>query len=209
MNTRALSFWGVVLAGSLSLFGCENKPPSQPAPVTSTAPVAPAASAAPVAPEIPLLPASEEMASEPVASEPVAIEEAPAGPPPAKAYPPPPAASQETITAPASQLAARLSAGVALAQSLPTGSAMLFSVDYQITAGRLEPSAEYFWIIERTSGAPQSIAVRLSNEGTLQAVSPDWPPGEGPYHSYLMEIPPGGERRQISNRHTMQTTGEY
>ncbi len=62
---------------------------------------------------------------------------------------------------------------------------MGFSVDYQFTAGQPEPNAQYFWIIERTQGAPARQAVRLNAQGTLQGFLGDFRPEHGPFQAHL------------------------
>jgi len=82
-------------------------------------------------------------------------------------------------------LSIQLSAGTALPQTLPDGTAMGFSVDYQFTEGRPDPSARYFWVIERTQGSPARQPVRLEARGTLQGFVNDFRPEHGPFQAHL------------------------
>lgn len=79
----------------------------------------------------------------------------------------------------------RLSAGVALAQTLPTGTAMGFSVDYEFTQGRPNPSSRYVWVIEPAKGQPVKFAGPLANKGTLQVFVPHWRPENGPFRTHI------------------------
>ena len=102
----------------------------------------------------------------------------PAASPPAS--PPPPAAPQRR-TGPA----IRLSAGVALPQSLPTGTAMGMSVDYAFTAGQPQPSLSYVWVIEPAKADPVRQPVQLSRSGTLQAFFTQLRPEHGPFYAHI------------------------
>ena len=94
--------------------------------------------------------------------------------------------------------AIRLSAGVALPQTGPTGRLMSFSIDYQFTHGGPTPEVRYVWVIERTKGKPAAQLVRLKDKGTLRAFIPGWRPEEGPFQTYVEELAKDGSRRRIS-----------
>lgn len=79
----------------------------------------------------------------------------------------------------------QLSAGTALPQTLPDGTAMGFSVDYQFTQGQPEANAQYFWVIERSQGAATKQPVRLQARGTLQGFVTDFRPEQGPFQTHL------------------------
>lgn len=79
----------------------------------------------------------------------------------------------------------RLSAGTALAQTLPEGTTMGFSVDYQFTAGHPDANAQYFWVVERTQGPPAKQPVRLSAQGTLQGFIGGFRPEHGPFQGHI------------------------
>jgi len=116
---------------------------------------------------------------EPVIVPPTAtVPEPPAKPPAATTPAKPPAA-------PAGQPSIRLSAGVALAQTLPTGTAMGFSVDYEFTAGQPNPTSSYVWVIEPGKGPPVKFMVRLSSKDNLMMFVPKWRPENGPFQTHL------------------------
>jgi hypothetical protein len=83
------------------------------------------------------------------------------------------------------RLPVQLSAGVALAQTLPDGTAVGFSVDYQFVQGRPDPSAQYFCVVERTQGPPVRQPVRLDAYGTLQGFIDTFRPEHGPFQAHL------------------------
>jgi uncharacterized cupredoxin-like copper-binding protein len=77
-----------------------------------------------------------------------------------------------------------LSAGAALAQTLPDGTVMSFGAHYEFKEG--EPAADkYVWVIERAHGAVTKQNVSLKKEGMLAVVVPGWKPEDGPFHSHL------------------------
>ncbi len=78
-----------------------------------------------------------------------------------------------------------LSAGTALAQTLPTGTAMGFSVDYRFTNGQPDPTAAYLWVIQPADGQPLAKPVRLQSRGTLQDFAPQLRPENGPFHTHI------------------------
>jgi hypothetical protein len=82
-------------------------------------------------------------------------------------------------------LPVQLSAGVALPQTLPDGTAMGFSVDYQFVQGQPDPNTAYVWVIERSQGAPSRQSVKLSPRGTLQGFVSEIRPEEGPFQTHL------------------------
>ncbi len=82
-------------------------------------------------------------------------------------------------------LSIHLSMGVALAQTLPTGTEMGFSVDYQVQRGWPQPTTDYFWVIERARGAPFRTPVRLRHGGDNLATFVPWRQSDGPFESHL------------------------
>lgn len=79
----------------------------------------------------------------------------------------------------------RLSAGVALPQTLPDGSVMTFSVDYEFLPGYTPGSqSRYVLVIERPQGPPGRFPVQLRLRDTL-AIFTNWPPSEGPFRAHL------------------------
>jgi hypothetical protein len=79
----------------------------------------------------------------------------------------------------------RLSAGTALAQTLPSGTAMGFSVDYRFETGQPDSSATYFWVITPSGLQPVKQPVQLQSEGTLQTFFPDLRPDGGPFETHI------------------------
>lgn len=92
----------------------------------------------------------------------------------------------------------RLSAGVALPQTLPTGTAMGFSVDYEFETGGPQPSYTYLWVI-RAAHADDvwQSEIPLEARGTLRTFVLQWRPEQGPFEAVLVEVNPSG-RRPIS-----------
>ena len=124
------------------------------------------------------IPAAEEPAPVAEESQPATGNPPEASPPPAS--PRPPRAPQR----PAGP-SIRLSAGVALPQSLPTGTAMGMSVDYAFTAGQPQPSLSYVWVIEPAKADPVRQPVELSQRGTLQAFFTQLRPEHGPFNAHI------------------------
>ena len=100
---------------------------------------------------------------------------------PARPSSPPPPAAPQRRTGPS----IRLSAGVALPQSLPTGTAMGMSVEYSFTAGQPQPSLSYVWVIESAKADPVRQPVQLSRSGTLQSFFTQLRPEHGPFHAHI------------------------
>ncbi len=81
----------------------------------------------------------------------------------------------------------QLSAGVALPQTLPTGTAMGFSVDYRWVEGQPDPRIRYFWVIEPAGAPPIRQPVQLEQQGTLQGFALELRPEHGPFQTYLAD----------------------
>ncbi len=97
----------------------------------------------------------------------------------------------------------QLSAGVALAQTLPDGTGMLFSIDYRFSQGRPDQSTRYFWVIT-SRDKPLRRQVQLRDSGTLQAVVPGMRPEVGPFQCHLEALAPGASQpTAISGRARM------
>lgn len=79
----------------------------------------------------------------------------------------------------------QLSAGVALPQSLPTGTAMGFSVDYKFVGGRPDPAMQHFWVIQPAKGKAVRQPVRLKAQGTLEGFVMELRPENGPFQTYV------------------------
>ncbi len=91
-----------------------------------------------------------------------------------------------------------LSAGLALAQTLPDGTAMGFSIDYQFDQGEPSSVGRYIWVIVPTVGKPESISVELESSGWLQALFPGLKPEHGPFRCYLAQAGTGTQPQPIS-----------
>jgi len=96
----------------------------------------------------------------------------------------------------------RLSTGVALAQTLPTGSAMGFSVEYQFVQGVPNRSARYVWVIKSPHGNLAELPMPIANQGTLQTFVTHWRPNPGTYETYIDECH-GSARRTVSKKLSM------
>ncbi|MGI6416073.1 MAG: hypothetical protein ACOX1P_10415 [Thermoguttaceae bacterium] len=79
----------------------------------------------------------------------------------------------------------KLSAATALPQTLPTGTAMGFSVDYEFVSGQPDASAEYFWVIKSAQGRTVKQGVHLDRRGTLQGFVLEFQPEHGPFQTGL------------------------
>lgn len=79
----------------------------------------------------------------------------------------------------------RLSAGVALPQNLPSGTAMGFSVDYRYVQGGPEAGSRYVWVIQGNQPDPFRQDVQLQQDGTLQTFVPPWRPEHGPFQCHI------------------------
>ena len=105
----------------------------------------------------------------------------PSAPPVSPPASPPPTRTPQRPTGPS----IRLSAGVALPQSLPTGTAMGMNVDYTFTAGQPLPSRPYVWVIESAKAGHVKQPVPLSQSGTLQAFFTQLRPQHGPFNTHI------------------------
>ena len=81
-----------------------------------------------------------------------------------------------------------LSAGVALPQSLPVGTVMSFSVDYEFTRGQPNPSSPYAWVIIPAKGRPVRQPVPLKPRGTLQGFVQGLRPEHGPFQTHIEDV---------------------
>jgi len=97
---------------------------------------------------------------------------------------PRPAPSTPSRPAPSQRPAIKLSAGVAVPQSLPTGTAMGFSVDYQFIAGR-PASSPYAWVIQPGKGQVAKQPVQLQPQGNLRMFIPQFRPENGPFRTHI------------------------
>jgi hypothetical protein len=102
---------------------------------------------------------------------------------------PPPSGFASLPPPKAGTMPIQLSTGIGLAQTLPEGTIMSFSVLYQFVRGEPPSSAGYFLVIGRAQGAPAKVSVRLDREGNLVAPMA-WRPEEGPFQAHI-EDPSG------------------
>ena len=178
------NWFGILLAAvSASLFvGCDT-PYDQTngvvVPPTAAAPATPVASPIPARPN----PPGASLPS--ITNGPRNGAERPAFGDRTSTAPPPDRPSATPPQGPRSQVGARLSAGVALPQSLPTGTAMGMSVDYVLVHAEPPSGGETVWVIEAARGAKVDVPVRLGAEGSLMEFFPQLKPEDGPFRSYL------------------------
>ncbi len=84
-----------------------------------------------------------------------------------------------------SRVQVQLSAGVALAQTLPDGTGMLLGVQYRFS-GRRDQSTRYFWVITCQKGRGLRQEVQLAkDEDELHAVARGMLPEVGPFQCHL------------------------
>jgi hypothetical protein len=75
--------------------------------------------------------------------------------------------------------------GVALAQTLPTGTAMGFSVDYEFVNNPPSGPANLVWVVESGQGQVIKQPVQVSAGGTLQGFFPQFRPEHGPFSTHI------------------------
>lgn len=100
----------------------------------------------------------------------------------------------------------RLAVGTALPQSLPGGTRMFFSAEYQFTSGGPKSGVHYVWVIEGRGGKKvRAILSRLASRGQLPAGVSPFRPDDGPFQCYIEEwqrssrrLKPGSGKR-VSN----------
>lgn len=88
----------------------------------------------------------------------------------------------------------RLSTGVALAQTLPTGTAMGFSVEYEFVNHAPSGTANLIWVIESGNGKAVRQRVQMAARGTLEGFVPQFRPEDGPFNTYIED----GSGNQLS-----------
>jgi hypothetical protein len=97
-----------------------------------------------------------------------------------------------------------LLAGVAVPQSLPTGTVMAISVDYSLYA-ELKSSSRYALVVKSTAGEIVS-EVKLEPEGNLSVFFQQLKPEHRPFTARIEELTAGSKRRTIvSNEVTLKT----
>jgi hypothetical protein len=98
---------------------------------------------------------------------------------------------------------AKLSAGTALPQTLPTGTAMGMSVDYVLQGELPASAAATVWVIESAQGE-QAIPVQLNAKGNLMTFV-NMRPEHGPFRSYLAVVYSDGRKVPISRKIDMRS----
>ncbi|MEX2173665.1 MAG: hypothetical protein WD872_04835 [Pirellulaceae bacterium] len=131
---------------------------------------------------------------------PLAVEPMPTAPQPNELPP-------QTSQAPAPTLAIHLSAGVAVPQSLPEGTQIGVSVDYEIR-GELHRSSRYYLVVESSVGETRVEVTLSPTGGTIQGFCPvSVRPEHQPFHARIDEHP-GGASQPVpaSNRAPLKTS---
>lgn len=82
----------------------------------------------------------------------------------------------------------KLSTGVALAQTLPSGTAMTFSVTYSFIEGSPQPGERYIWVIQPAQGEAVKEQVQLNSQGTLMKTVPQWRKQDGPFRTHIERL---------------------
>lgn len=106
--------------------------------------------------------------------------------------------ARESPDARPSRASIRLSRGVALPQTLPTGTAIGFSATYEFTSGGPRSSSKYFWVITNRQRQTAPIPVRLNRAGQLNTFI-GWRKHHGPFSCHIEAVTSNGERRTISS----------
>lgn len=91
----------------------------------------------------------------------------------------------------------RLHRGVALAQTLPTGTAMGFQVQYVFNSD-FNPNARYAWIIKPPQGQAVAMEVKLDkSQGALSTFVTQWGPVTGGYEMQIQMMNSSGRPQPI------------
>ena len=97
-------------------------------------------------------------------------------------------ARPDTSSASSSRPKFDLSAGVALPQTLPNGTGMMFSVDYQLIGGQIGTNDQFALVVKPANAQafmqPQG---RLQNSGTIQIIAPGMKPNIGPFEAFIID----------------------
>ncbi len=94
----------------------------------------------------------------------------------------------------------RLSQGIALEQTGPTGPIMLFSVTYRFVGELPNPESQYALVIEQPRGSAMGRPYKLQSEGTFQSIAEGVRTRDGPFTAHLVEITADQTRRVVSDR---------
>ena len=91
----------------------------------------------------------------------------------------------------------RLARAVALAQTLPTGTAMGFQVEYFFN-GEFDPSGRYFWVIQPPKGDAVAMPVTLNKQhGSLATFVTQWGAVTGAYEMQIQMLNASGRPQPI------------
>lgn len=110
----------------------------------------------------------------------------------------PPLESPDKPAGEMNQPVVQLQTAVALPQSLPTGTAMGFSVDYRVVGTVQDSQVKYLWVITPPSGQPWESEVKLKTQGNLQTFVTQWGPITGSYRMRIDRV--SGARRAAASQ---------
>ena len=191
MNTRIVVGSVVLAALTALLLGCEPA-----GPVTTQGVLTRSASNPPLPPQPPGSQASTaDRKTNPFDRADTAPVESASGAPAAV---PTSTATETTDSTPKPSI--RLSVGLALPQTLPDGTQVGVSVDYKITAGKLNSAAKYVWVIESRQGETAMEVQIAPQGGNLASFLPiSIRPGDSPFRARIDEVSSSGSRVRVSN----------
>lgn len=89
-------------------------------------------------------------------------------------------------------------------QTLPTGTAMGFSVEYEVSGDVSAVERQVVWVIETANDKRAAIPVRLEQEGSLATFAPGIKSAHGPFQCFLAIVSPDGRPVKISKKVTLQ-----
>jgi hypothetical protein len=121
--------------------------------------------------------------------------------PPAGAVAQVPGATTPTAVPVATALSATqvsLSAGVALPQSLPQGTVMGFSVDYEFSGGGPVSGRRYLMVIQPRGGTAAEVEFQPAASGNWTAFVPELGPNQAPFTAQVVELAEDGTRAVVS-----------
>jgi hypothetical protein len=94
----------------------------------------------------------------------------------------------------------RLSAGVALPQSLPQGTTVMCSMDYEWVEGSPQQGCEYSWVVELGNGKPVAGPAKVNRRrGTIEIILNGIKPDQGPFKGAIFVKTPGANPEPISD----------
>jgi len=200
MTRRTLRRGVLALVAGLSLrfAGCgiefEKSATPAAAPATSPTAVAPQPAVSPPTAATPQPAAASPSPVPTQAAAPAPVSTSQSGP----AAPPivnPPATARSSAS---SGSEVQLSLGIALPQTLPEGTALGVSVEYEFVRGGPQSGSRYLLIVQPSNGRPFELEVPLTTSGTIQTFTYDLRPDQGPFTASLREVTSAGETRELS-----------